>query len=178
MSKKKNNYPSASYLHSGLGQVGAHGQTLPHDNIRVVRLLEGLLQSFQLLGGKGRPAASLLSVLGAVAGLQDDVLKCTAVERKNKPRGTFNSGSLRRRGKGLTVTQHHQRLILTSQSFGQREGMHGRPVVGGVLGLLRRLLVEVIHGAEGVHGVQGVAVYPVVLHDLGESIRLVSSPFP
>lgn len=42
--------------------------------------------------------------------------------------------------------------------------MHGGPVVGRVLRLLRGLLVQVVHGAEGVHGVQRVAVHPVVLH--------------
>lgn len=70
------------YLHPSLGQVGAHGQTLTHHHIGVVGLLEGLLQSLQLLGSEGRPAAALLSVLGAIAGLKDNVLKCTAVEKQ------------------------------------------------------------------------------------------------
>lgn len=42
--------------------------------------------------------------------------------------------------------------------------MHGGPVVGRVLRLLRGLLMQVVHGAERVHGVQRVAVHPVVLH--------------
>lgn len=53
---------------------------------------------------------------------------------------------------------------ITSESLGQRERVHGGPVVGRVLRLLRGLLVQVVHGAEGVHGVQRVAVDPVVLH--------------
>lgn len=55
-------------------------------------------------------------------------------------------------------------LSITSQPLGQGERVHGGPVVGRVLRLLRGLLVQVVHGAEGVHGVQGVAVHPVVLH--------------
>lgn len=53
---------------------------------------------------------------------------------------------------------------ITSQPLGQGESVHGGPVVGGVLRLLRGLLVQVVHGAERVHGVQRVAVHPVVLH--------------
>lgn len=53
---------------------------------------------------------------------------------------------------------------ITSQPLGQGERMHGGPVVGRVLRLLRGLLVQVVHGAERVHGVQRVAVHPVVLH--------------
>lgn len=70
------------YLHSGLRQVGAHGQTFPHHHVGVVGFLEGLLQGLQLLGGEGRATAALLSVLGAIAGLKDNVLKCTAVEKQ------------------------------------------------------------------------------------------------
>lgn len=55
-------------------------------------------------------------------------------------------------------------LFLTSQPLCQGEGVHRGPVVRRVLGLLRRLLVEVVHGAEWVHSVEGVAVHPVVLH--------------
>lgn len=39
-------------------------------------------------------------------------------------------------------------LFLTSQPLCQGEGVHRGPVVRRVLGLLRRLLVEVVHGAE------------------------------
>lgn len=70
------------YLHSSFRQVGAHGQTFTHHHVGVVGLLESLLQSLQLLGGEGRPTAALLSVLGAIAGLKDNVLKCTAVEKQ------------------------------------------------------------------------------------------------
>lgn len=55
-------------------------------------------------------------------------------------------------------------LSITSQPLGQGERVHGGPVVGRVLRLLRGLLVQVVHGAQGVHGVQRVAVHPVVLH--------------
>lgn len=71
------------YLHSGFGQVGAHGQPLSHHHVRVVGLLESLLQRLQLLRREGRAAPTLFAVLRAVASLQDDVLKCAAVEREN-----------------------------------------------------------------------------------------------
>lgn len=45
-------------------------------------LLERLLQGLQLLGGESRPTAALLTVLGAIAGLKDNVLKCAAVEKQ------------------------------------------------------------------------------------------------
>lgn len=70
------------YLNSCLRQVGAHGQAFSHHHIRVVGLLESFLQGFQLLGGEGCPAAPLLSVLGAIPGLKDNVLKCAAVEKQ------------------------------------------------------------------------------------------------
>lgn len=59
---------------------------------------------------------------------------------------------------------HLPRVVLTSQSLSQGEGVHGGPVVGGVLGLLGCLLVQVVHGAQRVHGVQRVAVHSIVLH--------------
>lgn len=71
-----------AYLHSSLRQVGAHGQTFTHHHIWVVRLLESFLQGLQLLGSEGRPTAPLLSVLGAIPGLKDNVLKCAAVEKQ------------------------------------------------------------------------------------------------
>lgn len=77
-----------AYLHTGLRQVGAHGEPLSHHHIRVVGLLESLLQRFQLLRGEGRAAPALLAVLRAVASLQDDVLKCAAVG-KEKTHGKF-----------------------------------------------------------------------------------------
>lgn len=60
---------------------------------------------------------------------------------------------------------------ITSESLRQGERVHGGPVVGRVLRLLRRLLVEVVHGAQGVHGVQRVAVHAVVLHAVGKMQR-------
>lgn len=72
------------YLHARLRQVCAHGQTLTHHHIRVVGFLEGLLQRLQLLGGEGRATAALLSVLGSIAGLKDNVLKCAAVEKEKE----------------------------------------------------------------------------------------------
>lgn len=151
-----------SYLHPGLGQVGAHGQPLPHHHIWIVGLLEGLLQRLQLLRGEGGAAAALLAVLGAVPSLQDDVLECAAVGKEAStrakfiPPGLFFFASLRVRVVRV--------CSITSQPLGQGERVHGGPVVGRVLRLLRGLLVQVVHGAEGVHGVQGVAVHPVVLH--------------
>lgn len=67
------------YLHPGLRQVCTHGQPLTHHHVWVVCLLECLFQSFELLGRECCAAAPLLAVLGTIAGLQDDVLKCTAV---------------------------------------------------------------------------------------------------
>lgn len=73
-----------SHLDSRFRQVGAHCEPLPHHYIRVMGLLEGLLQRFQLLGGEGRAAPALFAVLRAIASLQDDVLKCAAVGKENR----------------------------------------------------------------------------------------------
>lgn len=148
------------YLHSGLGQVGAHGQPLPHHHIRIVGFLEGLLQRLQLLRGEGRAAAALLAVLGAVPSLQDDVLECAAVGKEGNTRAKFISPPSPR----ARVCVCARVFSITSQPLGQGERVHGGPVVGRVLRLLRGLLVQVVHGAQGVHGVQRVAVHPVVLH--------------
>lgn len=140
-----------------------------------MRLLEGLLQRLQLLRGEGRAAAALLAVLRAVASLQDDVFKCAAVGRQEThaagllywPREflcisfIFKSVS---HGVASNINSKSKAHSITSESLGQRERVHGGPVVGRVLRLLRGLLVQVVHGAEGVHGVQRVAVHPVVLH--------------
>lgn len=67
------------YLHTGLRQIGTHGQPLAHHHIWVMSLLEGLLQGLKLLGCECCATTTLFAVLGAIAGLQDDVLKCTAV---------------------------------------------------------------------------------------------------
>ena len=45
-----------SHLYSVLGQLRLHGKHLPGVDIRVVRLVEGLLQLLQLVGGEHRPA--------------------------------------------------------------------------------------------------------------------------
>lgn len=58
-----------------------------------------------------------------------------------------------------------EHLFLTSQPLCQGERVHRGPVVRSVLRLLGGLLVEVVHGAQRVHGVEGVPVHPVVLHD-------------
>lgn len=155
-------YLPPPYLHSGLGQVGAHGQPLPHHHIWVVGLLEGLFQRLQLLRGEGRAAAALLAVLGAVTSLQDDVLECAAVGKEGSTHGPCLFHCLR--GAGAYERACGRVFSITSQPLGQGERVHGGPVVGRVLRLLRGLLVQVVHGAEGVHGVQGVAVHPVVLH--------------
>lgn len=149
-------------LHSGLGQVGAHGQPLPHHHIRIVGLLEGLFQRLQLLRGEGRAAAALLAVLGPVTSLQDDVLECAAVGKEGNTHGP--SLFHRLRCAGARVRACVRVFSITSQPLGQGERVHGGPVVGRVLRLLRGLLVQVVHGAERVHGVQRVAVHPVVLH--------------
>lgn len=67
------------YLHTGLRQIGTHGQPLAHHHVRVMGLLESLFQGLKLLGCERRATPTLFTVLGAIAGLQDDVLKCTAV---------------------------------------------------------------------------------------------------
>lgn len=55
-----------------------------------MRLLESLLQRFQLLRGESRAAAALFAVLRAVASLQDDVLKCAAVGEEAHMASLFN----------------------------------------------------------------------------------------
>lgn len=67
------------YLYTGLRKIGTHGQPLAHHHIWVMSLLEGLLQGLKLLGRERRATPTLFTVLGAIAGLQDYVLKCTAV---------------------------------------------------------------------------------------------------
>lgn len=59
-----------------------------------------------------------------------------------------------------------EQAVITSEPLGQRQGVHRWSVVGRVLGL-SRLLVQVVHGTEGVHGVERVAVHTVVLHGEG-----------
>ena len=63
-----------SYLYSCLGQVGHHGETFAHDDIRIVRLRERFLERCQLLVGERRTTATLLSV-GAITCLQYYVWK-------------------------------------------------------------------------------------------------------
>lgn len=123
-------------------------------------LLEGLLQRLQLLRGEGRAAAALFAVLGPVTSLQDDVLECAAVGKEANTHGA----SLFYRLRCVCVRACVRAFSITSQPLGQGERVHGGPVVGRVLRLLRGLLVQVVHGAQGVHGVQRVAVHPVMLH--------------
>lgn len=47
-------------LNSGLGELGPEGQLLPGVNVRIVCLLEHLLQLLQLEGTEGGAVASLL----------------------------------------------------------------------------------------------------------------------
>lgn len=54
---------------------------------------------------------------------------------------------------------------LTSQPLREGERVNGRPVIRRVLRLLRRLLMQVVHGAQRIHGVKRVSVHSVVLHD-------------
>ena len=68
----------------------------------------------------------------------------------------------------IGILRVHAARSITSESLREGERVHGGPVVGGVL-RLRGLLVQVVHGAQGVHGVQGVAVHPVVLHGCGDT---------
>lgn len=72
-------------------------------------------------------------------------------------------------------------VVLTSQSLCQGEGVHWGPVVGRVLCLLGCLLVQVVHGAQWVHGMQGVSVHPIVLHgdiNLQNSSQIFGSADP
>ncbi len=61
---------------------------------------------------------------------------------------------------------------LTSQSLRERERVNGRPIVRRVLRLLRRLLMQVVHSAQWVHGVERVSVHSVVLHDSKISAKI------
>lgn len=57
---------AASYPHSGLGQVGPHGDLLPGAHVRVAVPLEGGLQLLELLAGEVSPLPPLLLLLGVV----------------------------------------------------------------------------------------------------------------
>lgn len=70
------------YLHAGLREVSAHGKALAHHHVGVVGLLESLLQGLKLLRGERGAAPALFAMLGPVASLEDDVLKCAAVGRE------------------------------------------------------------------------------------------------
>lgn len=58
------------HLYTSFGQVDGERQPLPHANIWVLRLLEGLLQSLQLRHGEGGAAAALL-LLVAIPSFQN-----------------------------------------------------------------------------------------------------------
>lgn len=51
---------TSSHLHSGLDEVQSEGQGLPHEDVRVVGGLEGLLQLLQLPAAVVGPRATLL----------------------------------------------------------------------------------------------------------------------
>lgn len=79
---------------------------------------------------------------------------------KRTRRGIFNS--LHSRDESACLWEREN--ALTSQPLCQGERVHRRPIIRRVLRLLRRLLMQVIHGAQRVHGVERVSVYSVVLH--------------
>lgn len=58
---------AASYPHSGLGQVGPHGDLLPGAHVRVAVPLEGGLQLLELLAGEVSPLPALLLLFGVVS---------------------------------------------------------------------------------------------------------------
>ncbi|GIY71231.1 hypothetical protein CEXT_62991 [Caerostris extrusa] len=93
---------SESDLHSGLHEVQPHGQGLPHEDVGVVRGLEGLLQLLQLppveVGPRPPPlalaAASRTGVVLAVrvscnTKQNNDVTTTTMVIRNNPKENTF-----------------------------------------------------------------------------------------
>lgn len=53
----------SSHLNAILGQTGLHRKQLPGTHVRVVGLLEGLLQLLQLAAGEDRPAVAALVLL-------------------------------------------------------------------------------------------------------------------
>lgn len=58
---------AASYPHSGLGQVGPHGDLLPGAHVRVAVPLEGSLQLLELLACEVSPLSPLLLLFGVVS---------------------------------------------------------------------------------------------------------------
>lgn len=58
-----------AYLHPGLGQLGPGGQLLAHVHVRVVRLLEDLLQLVELRAAESGPVAPLLAARHLVVAL-------------------------------------------------------------------------------------------------------------
>lgn len=57
-----------TYLHSGLGEPDPHGDLLPHEDVRVVRLGEAALQLVELGGREPRAVPLLLAARLVVAG--------------------------------------------------------------------------------------------------------------
>lgn len=55
------------YLHAGFSQVSPQRQLLPGVNVRIVRLLENLLQLFQLVACEGGAVAPLLALVAFAA---------------------------------------------------------------------------------------------------------------
>ena len=56
-----------NYLHPGFSQVRPQCQLLPGVNVRIVRLLENLLQLLQLVACEGRAVAPLLALVAFAA---------------------------------------------------------------------------------------------------------------
>ena len=56
-------------LHTGLGEVGPHGQLLPRVHVGVVGLLEDLLQLLQLVAGESGSVPPLLALVALRVGL-------------------------------------------------------------------------------------------------------------
>jgi len=50
-------------LHSGFAEIKSHGQLLPGEDIRILRLLKRPLQLMQLVGGEGGAAATYFARL-------------------------------------------------------------------------------------------------------------------
>ena len=58
----------AAHLNPGLRQVDLDGHLLAHEDVRVARLAEQVLQHVQLLAGEGGPLPALLAAVAVAAG--------------------------------------------------------------------------------------------------------------
>jgi len=79
----------SAHLHSGLGEVGLHGDLLARVDVRVVRLGERFLELFELSARERRPDAPLLALLGTQRRRVDVVrrLVVMVVHLVRQPRG-------------------------------------------------------------------------------------------